>query len=62
MLYSIKNRLNIKRVGSDFVLKELKHQLNNEQLFQEKQEFLKNEFQFVKATPKDYDLAREPKN
>ena len=45
---------------SGFVLKEIKYGLSNENLFAEKQKFLREEpkFHFVKATPEDYDAAR----
>src|SRR3989338_6646185 len=48
-------------VYSGFVLKEIRHDLNNEKLFEEKIKFLKEEqkFSFVKATPYDYNFARE---
>lgn len=47
-------------VYSGFVLKEIKHDINNEELFREKQIFLKEEpkFNFVKSTPEDYEFGR----
>lgn len=48
-------------IYTGFILKELKYNLGNEQLFQERYEFLKKEpkFSYVKATPEDYDFARQ---
>lgn len=47
-------------VYSGFVLREIKHDLNNDQLFKNKHNFLKNEhkFSFVKALDEDYQFAR----
>lgn len=48
-------------IYTGFVLKEIKYVLNDERLFQERQDFLKKEptFRYVKATPEDYDFARK---
>ena len=48
-------------VYSGFVLKEIGYTLNDKELFEEKQEFMKEEpqFHFVKATPEDYDFGRK---
>lgn len=48
-------------IYTGFVLKEIRHKLNDEKLFQDRLEFLKKEskFSFVKATPEDYDFARK---
>lgn len=44
---------------SGFVLKELKHVLNNERVYKEKLLFLKNECVFIKAIEEDYLKARK---
>lgn len=48
-------------VYSGFVLKEIKHKLKDNQLFEEKQTFMEEEpkFIFVKATEEDYGFGRE---
>lgn len=48
-------------IYTGFVLKEIKSKLNDDQLFQEKLEYLKKEpkFRFIVATSEDYDLARK---
>lgn len=47
-------------VYSGFVLKEIKHDINNEELFKEKHRFLEEEpkFSFVKTIPEDYEFGR----
>lgn len=44
---------------SGFILKELKFILNNEELFNEKVLFFKEEFKFIKTTEEDYSFARK---
>jgi len=46
---------------SGFVFKEIKYNLNDNDLFKEKEKFLKNEpkINFIKAISADYDLARK---
>ena len=48
-------------VYSGFVLKEIRCDLNNEELFKEKQKFLEEEprFSFIKTIPDDYDFGRK---
>ncbi len=48
-------------IYTGFILKEIKYQLNDEKLFNEKHDFLRNEprIRFIKATQEDYDLARK---
>ena len=48
-------------VYSGFVLKEIRHDLSNEELFKEKHTFLEEEpkFSFVKTTPEDYAFGRK---
>ena len=48
-------------VYSGFVLKEIRCDLNNEELFKEKQKFLEEEpkFSFIKTIPEDYDFGRK---
>ncbi|MEK6940022.1 MAG: PIN domain-containing protein [Nanoarchaeota archaeon] len=47
-------------VYSGFVLKEIKHKLRDDRLFEEKQSFLEEEpkFSFVKAKEEDYNFGR----
>lgn len=48
-------------VYTGFVLKEIKFKLNDDKLFNEKHDFLRQEpkFRFIKSTPEDYELARK---
>lgn len=50
-----------KIVYSGFILKEIRFDLNNEELFKEKQKFLEEEpkFSFIKAAPEDYNFGRK---